>query len=72
MDYIGGWLKQLKNAYKGEKVICPVCGCEAESKFYVFDDGVGFGDFVCTECGASHHLCRIKYPDNIDIKPISV
>ena len=68
-DNTNAWITQLWKAYNGENIMCPACGKQAVSKFYVFDDGVGFGDFICENCGANHHLCRLKYPENIKISP---
>lgn len=73
MNKIGEWLLQIDNAYKGDALICPVCGAKTKaSKFYVFENGVGYCDFICDKCGEKEHMSRIKYPENITIEPILV
>lgn len=73
MKYLSGWLKQLDRMYAGERVKCPNCGSNDTScSFYVFDGGVGYADFVCNKCSENEHISRIRYPDNIKIKPIKL
>lgn len=73
MSNISLWVKQIDKAYAGKSLTCPVCGKETNaSKFYVFDDGVGYCDFICDHCGEHEHLSRMKYPGYVKIKPIQV
>lgn len=65
---INGWLDQIDDIYAGKSGICPVCKSKKiETKFYVFNNGIGFADFNCLQCGEKEHLSRIKYPDGIKI-----
>ena len=48
---------------------CPKCGSkETETSFFMFPDGIGFGDMSCKNCGDSVHISRMKSPDQTKAK----
>lgn len=70
---IDAWAKQIKRAYNGETLTCPACESQnTKADFYVSDSGVGYCDFACLDCGEKDHISRIKYPNNIRIKPTKI
>lgn len=70
---VNGWIRQAKEAYNGDTLTCPACGSQnTKVDFYVFEDGVGYCDFICHDCGDKFHVSRIKYPADIKITPVLI
>lgn len=63
MNHSIKWLKQIDKAHAGEAVICPQCGStDTAIAFFVFANGIGYGDMRCKNCGDSVHISRMKFP----------
>lgn len=57
----------LEKVYSGEEIKCPECGrAGLDHRFFSDDDHVGFAQFHCQHCGADAHLCRVKFPENVE------
>lgn len=64
-----GWFKQIDNAHAGKSVICPKCGSKrTEASFFMFSNGIGYGDMSCKDCGDSAHISRMKFPENTKVQ----
>ena len=63
------WLKQIDSIMQGEQPVCPSChGNNTECRFYVFPEGVGFGDIKCKDCGEWMHISRMGFPEDTKIE----